>query len=60
MKSEDLLDFESLPSHKYIEYLNKAEKIQQMGLHLNKDVIELANKIYINTSMEANNESKIN
>lgn len=47
MKNANIIDeFNALPHHIYVQYLNKADIVQEMGLHLDKSVIELAIQIY--------------
>lgn len=55
-KKIDSLPFESLPSHEYMKYINRADYAQSLGLHQDKDVIELAEYIY---EKELQNESNI-
>jgi len=50
------LPFESLPSHEYMKYINRADYAQSLGLHRDKDVIQLARYIY---EKELQNESNI-
>lgn len=38
--------FDSLPTSLYLEYLNRAEAILNIGLHSDKTVIQLAKHIY--------------
>ena len=40
------LAFEDLPGHVYIEYLNKAQHIHDMGLKTELTLDELAKRIY--------------
>jgi len=41
-----MIPFESLPITLYLKYLDRAQKILNMGLHSDKSVIQLANYIY--------------
>jgi len=50
------LPFDSLPTHEYIKYLNRAEYAQSLGFHQDKDVVKLAEHIY---RKELENESDI-
>lgn len=55
-KKIDSLPFESLPTHEYMKYINRAEYAQDIGLHQDKDVVQLARYIY---EKELHNESSI-
>ena len=50
------LPFNSLPTDEYMKYINRADHAQSLGLHQDKDVIELAEYIY---EKELQNESNI-
>lgn len=43
-----MMQFESLDTDVYIRYIEKAELLQEKGLHTDKSVIELAQLIYEN------------
>lgn len=46
------MNFNELPTNEYMKYIEYAEKIQEMGLHTDRDVIQLAEMIF--------NQEKIN
>lgn len=51
------LPFESLPNYQYMNYIDKARIVHNMGLHLDKNVIELGKEIYLK---EIKNEDNSN
>lgn len=51
------VSIDQITSELYIPYLEKANKIQEMGLHLDKTDVELAQLIYEKEVMNENKKS---
>jgi hypothetical protein len=43
------ISFNSLHQNEFVDYVDKATKVHEMGLHLDKSVLQLAELIYVKT-----------